>query len=186
MNTNPISLPRQAAQMVKNSAAPAASKETKSGKNPIFEIYEDVFHQLPQDDNGPLDRNRDIGQVNYVARAPHGMADWDFEYTDNSVARSSSSSHTELIVGESQLELLSAQSSDGQTGTVSKTVYDIESQLSTEQSWIIQGGSAPTTLTLLAETQSPQLKWTGTTEEIAEQKRLVRDRFAALFEKRRS
>ena len=167
---NVTSLARLAAQTVR-SAAPNTDKKISQGKTEMTEIFEDIFHRLPQDDNGPTDRSRELGKVNYLARAPSGMNDWDFEYTEDSMNRSSTGSlntFTELRVADKTLELISADSYNGR-GSVTRTVYESEKDQSVVETWNFHNDSStvPSTLTLLPEPQLKLSLGTGSPEENA-------------------
>lgn len=166
---------RIAAQRVKLGQAPEAPMKTKPGKQPMVEVFEDLFEQVPKRDNDGTDENRELGKANFISRAPGGMNDWDFEFNDNSLARISDSSHDELIVTDGHLEFVSASDS----GTVSRTVYDPHTDVSTVQTWTIADGASGT-IALIPNELPTKSKWAGSPELVEQKKAMLQDMLSSL------
>lgn len=168
MSSNLSSIAFRATQMVKTGVAPVATAEIKPGKESILEVFEDVFQQVPLGDNGPADKNPEKGKVNFRFNAPHGMNDWDFEYTDDTLVRTGGEHRTEFSKENGQIRMLSASDRG-----ITSLVYDAEAGTTAEQNWNILGAGNPTTLTLLPEEPPKKIQITGSPEVVAEKKRML-------------
>ena len=174
--------------LIKNGSAPAVRKESTAGKDENLAMFEDIFERVSLDDNGPLDRNRALNKVNYISRAPHGMNDWDFEYTENSLVRSSDGRfpiYEELRKENTGTVFISAGS--GQAARVS---YDKNTNQSLTESWTYREDISkdPMEVTLIPEeklTLLPMSEWGGT-PEVKEEKRRKLAEMAARLRPRRS
>ena len=112
--------------------------QTKSGSangTSRADYYTDIFERLPNDDNGPLDANSELGAVDYVAGDQIG-----FKYVyDDSMMISGSDYGGRGIYDEFKFDgdlitQLSGHFGDG-TGTLAVTTYDRARDTTTESRW---------------------------------------------------